>query len=292
LDECLVLADLGASINLTPLSIWRKLSLPELTSTQMILELADRSTNRPADIAKDVFVKEYVQEVLGYSESGNPTLISDPIIALSSPSLTHFKGGDFILEEIEACLTSKSIPLGIDDKDLNLEGHIHLLEELLNNDRSSSPLPPKELNAEEIKTAKSSIDEPPELKLKELPSHLEYAFLEGTDKLPVKEKQEKDKIRSKPNKNGKRGEAQKSRRPITVNSKQKVDNSNFEEHLPPIATMTDNRTMAEMLHAPIERCAEAIVVPLILAKKFELKHSLINMMTSEQFFGLKKDNPH
>nr|GEY21671.1 reverse transcriptase domain-containing protein [Tanacetum cinerariifolium] len=41
LDECLALADLGASINLMPLSIWRKLYLPELTSTQMILELAD-----------------------------------------------------------------------------------------------------------------------------------------------------------------------------------------------------------------------------------------------------------
>nr|GFC43899.1 reverse transcriptase domain-containing protein [Tanacetum cinerariifolium] len=39
-------------------------------------------------------------------------------------------------------------------------------------------------------------------------------------------------------------------------------------------------------------CAEAIVVPLILAEQFELKHSLINMMTSEQFFGLDKDNPH
>nr|GEW47397.1 reverse transcriptase domain-containing protein, chloroplastic [Tanacetum cinerariifolium] len=56
--------------------------------------------------------------------------------------------------------------------------------------------------------------------------------------------------------------------------------------------MTDNRTMAEMLRAPTEGCAEAIVVPLILAEKFELKHSLINMMTSEQFFGLEKDNPH
>nr|GFB65839.1 reverse transcriptase domain-containing protein [Tanacetum cinerariifolium] len=44
LDECLALTDLGASINLMPLSIWRKLSLPELTPTQMILELADRST--------------------------------------------------------------------------------------------------------------------------------------------------------------------------------------------------------------------------------------------------------
>nr|GEZ50837.1 reverse transcriptase domain-containing protein [Tanacetum cinerariifolium] len=56
--------------------------------------------------------------------------------------------------------------------------------------------------------------------------------------------------------------------------------------------MTDNRTMAEMLRAPTEGCAEAIVVPLILAEQFEFKHSLINMMTSEQFFGLEKDNPH
>nr|GEU36907.1 hypothetical protein [Tanacetum cinerariifolium] len=61
---------------------------------------------------------------------------------------------------------------------------------------------------------------------------------------------------------------------------------------PPVATMTDNRTMAEMLRAPTEVYAEAIVVPPILAEQFELKHSLINMMTLEQFFGLEKDNPH
>nr|GEY24801.1 reverse transcriptase domain-containing protein [Tanacetum cinerariifolium] len=56
--------------------------------------------------------------------------------------------------------------------------------------------------------------------------------------------------------------------------------------------MTDNRTMTEMLRAPTEGCAEAIVVPPILAEQFDLKHSLINMMTSEQLFGLEKDNPH
>ncbi|GJU76259.1 reverse transcriptase domain-containing protein [Tanacetum coccineum] len=55
--ECLALADLGASINLMPLSIWKKLSLPEFTPTRMILELADRSTTSPSGIAKDVFVK-------------------------------------------------------------------------------------------------------------------------------------------------------------------------------------------------------------------------------------------
>nr|GEV77535.1 hypothetical protein [Tanacetum cinerariifolium] len=75
-------------------------------------------------------------------------------------------------------------------------------------------------------------------------------------------------------------------------SKQTVENSNLEEHLPLIVTMADNRTMAEMLRAPTEGCAEAIVVPPIVAEQFKLKYSLINMMTSDQFFGLEKDNPH
>ncbi|GJY34337.1 reverse transcriptase domain-containing protein [Tanacetum coccineum] len=60
----------------------------------------------------------------------------------------------------------------------------------------------------------------------------------------------------------------------------------------PLDTMADQRTMAELLRAPTEGYAEAIVVPPILAEHFELKHSLINMMTSDQFFGLEKDNPH
>ncbi|GJR73845.1 hypothetical protein Tco_0086210 [Tanacetum coccineum] len=60
----------------------------------------------------------------------------------------------------------------------------------------------------------------------------------------------------------------------------------------PVVTMADQRTMAELLRAPTEGYAEAIVVPPILAEHFELKHSLINMMTSDQFFGLDKDNPH
>nr|GEX18394.1 DNA-directed DNA polymerase [Tanacetum cinerariifolium] len=56
--------------------------------------------------------------------------------------------------------------------------------------------------------------------------------------------------------------------------------------------MADQRTMAELLRAPTEGYAEEIVVPPILAEQFELKHSLINMMTSNQFFGIEKDNPH
>ncbi|GJV20328.1 reverse transcriptase domain-containing protein [Tanacetum coccineum] len=57
LDECLALADLGASINLMPLSVFEKLNLQGLTKTKMILELADRSTSTPTGIAENVFVK-------------------------------------------------------------------------------------------------------------------------------------------------------------------------------------------------------------------------------------------
>ncbi|GJT49712.1 reverse transcriptase domain-containing protein [Tanacetum coccineum] len=258
LVECLALADLGASINLMPLSIWKKLSLPKLTPTQMILELADRSTTSPSGIAEDVFVKvekfhflaefvvvDYVVDprvplILGRSFLRTASALIDvygeeltllvddeaitfkvvqtsrysyndvalinridvidvayPILSTSSSSLIPFEEGDFILEEIEACLTNDSIPSGIDDDDFDLEGDLLLLEKLLNDD-PSSPLPPKELHVEELKIVKSSIDDPPELELKDLPPHLEYAFLEGTDKLPVifaKNLKEDEKVR-------------------------------------------------------------------------------------------------
>ncbi|GKF59546.1 hypothetical protein Tco_0176332, partial [Tanacetum coccineum] len=135
----------------------------------------------------DIACEEYSQEVLGFfdnSESGNPTLISKLIIVISSPSLTPFEGDDFILEEIEACFASDSIPPGIDDVEFNPEGDIRLIEEMLNKD-TYSPHPPKDLKCEELKSVKSSVDEPSELELKDLPSYLEYAFLEGTNKLPV-----------------------------------------------------------------------------------------------------------
>ncbi|GKB19029.1 reverse transcriptase domain-containing protein [Tanacetum coccineum] len=57
MDICHALADLGASINLIPLSIWKNLSLPDLTPTRMTLELADRSITRPKGVAEDIFVK-------------------------------------------------------------------------------------------------------------------------------------------------------------------------------------------------------------------------------------------
>nr|GFB58978.1 reverse transcriptase domain-containing protein [Tanacetum cinerariifolium] len=57
MDEGLALADLGASINLMPLSVWEGLSLPELTPTCITLELADLSVSKPIGIAKDVSFK-------------------------------------------------------------------------------------------------------------------------------------------------------------------------------------------------------------------------------------------
>ncbi|GKD63290.1 hypothetical protein Tco_1305398 [Tanacetum coccineum] len=73
-------------------------------------------------------------------------------------------------------------------------------------------------------------------------------------------------------------------------SNQRVEPFALEES--PVVTMADQRTMVELLRIPTEGYAEAIVVPPILVEHFELRHSLINMMTSDQFFRLEKENPH
>nr|GFD26498.1 reverse transcriptase domain-containing protein [Tanacetum cinerariifolium] len=54
--KCKALADLGASINLMALFVWRKLGLPDLIPTQMTLELANRAIRTPDGIIRDVFV--------------------------------------------------------------------------------------------------------------------------------------------------------------------------------------------------------------------------------------------
>nr|GEY55526.1 DNA-directed DNA polymerase [Tanacetum cinerariifolium] len=56
-NNCLALADLRASINLMPFSIWKNLRLPTLNDTKMVLELADRTISKPTGVAKNVFVK-------------------------------------------------------------------------------------------------------------------------------------------------------------------------------------------------------------------------------------------
>ncbi|GJR83089.1 reverse transcriptase domain-containing protein [Tanacetum coccineum] len=253
MDECLALPILCASINLMPLSMWKNLSLPELTPTCMTLELTDRSITQPIGIAEDVYVKvgkfqflaDFVvvdfdanpqvplilersflktgralidvyegeltlrvgkeaitfnldQKVLDFSDvivSGNPTLYYNPIVSTSSPTLTPFGDSDFFLEEVDAFLALEDDPTSpeVDHSYYDPEGDILLLEAFLNDDPSLPPptqgnyLPEiqKELKVCEAKNDKSSIDEPPEVELKDLPPHLEYAFLEGDDKLPV-----------------------------------------------------------------------------------------------------------
>ncbi|GKA97354.1 reverse transcriptase domain-containing protein [Tanacetum coccineum] len=259
MDECLALADLCASINLMPLSVWKKLSLSELTPTCMTLELADRLISRPIDFDADPQVplilgrsflktrralidvyegeltlrvgkeavtfnldqtsrysanyndmtanridviemacEEYSQEVLGFSDviaSGDPTHYYDPIVSTSSPTLTPFGDSNFLLEEVDAFLALEDDPTSpkVDHSYYDSEGDILLLEAFLNDDPSLPPptqgnyLPeiPKEHKVCEAKNDKSSIDKPPEIELKDLPPHLEYAFLEGDDKLPV-----------------------------------------------------------------------------------------------------------
>ncbi|GKB25693.1 hypothetical protein Tco_0865094 [Tanacetum coccineum] len=89
------------------------------------------------------------------SKLDEPDLLVTPLSKLNEDECFD-PGGDFVLEEIEACLTSDSIPPGIDDDDFDPEGDILLLEKLLNDDPSSS-LPPKEFNFEELKVIKSDV---------------------------------------------------------------------------------------------------------------------------------------
>nr|GEW59104.1 hypothetical protein [Tanacetum cinerariifolium] len=128
-----------------------------------------------------------VGQTLKYSYNdadGNPA--SEQIIYASSPTLTPLGDSDFLLEETDAFLSIEddSISPKIDDYYYDYEADILLVEEFLY-DYPSPPLPLKELIFVEPKTEKYSIDKPPELELNDLPSHLEYAFLEGADKLPV-----------------------------------------------------------------------------------------------------------
>nr|GFA14387.1 reverse transcriptase domain-containing protein [Tanacetum cinerariifolium] len=235
MDECLALADLGASINLRPVSVWEGLSLPELTPTCMTLELANRSVSKQIGIAKDVsfkvgvfhFPTDFVvvdfepnlrvplilgrcflktsralidvhkgELTLHVTASGTPIPHNDPIVSATSPTLTSFGDSDFLLfEEADAILGLEDDPdsLKINPFYYDPKGNILLLEAILNSE-PSPPLPnqeqnlpsfKEELKAYEAQTVKSSVDEPPEVELKDLPPHLEYIFLEGDNKLPV-----------------------------------------------------------------------------------------------------------
>nr|GEZ72682.1 reverse transcriptase domain-containing protein [Tanacetum cinerariifolium] len=118
---------------------------------------------------------------------GDPTPSTEPIVSTSSPTLTPFGDSDFLLKETDAFLAIDDEPISpeIDEAYYDLVGDILFLEKFLNDDPLSPPLPPQELKVVEPTNEKSSIGKPPVVELKDLPSHLEYAFLEGDDKFPI-----------------------------------------------------------------------------------------------------------
>nr|GEZ69559.1 reverse transcriptase domain-containing protein [Tanacetum cinerariifolium] len=145
----------------------------------------------------DATCKEYSQE-FGFFDvaNGNSTPYYESIVSNSSPTLTPFDESDFLLlEEANAfiAIDDKLISPEIDATYYDPEGDILILEALLNSD----PLPPlpnlkdyfleihKDLKMIEPKENKSSNNELPEVELKELPPHLEYAFLGDNNKWPV-----------------------------------------------------------------------------------------------------------
>nr|GEZ25149.1 reverse transcriptase domain-containing protein [Tanacetum cinerariifolium] len=170
LDNCLALADLGASINLMPLSIWKKLRLPTLNDMKMVLELADRTISKPTGVAENVFVKV-----------GRTFLITAHALI-------------DVYEEADAFIVIDDEPIlsNIDATYYDPEGDILILEALLNNDpeplsnqKDFFPTLHKDLKVVEPKNQSFEEDEPPEVELKELPPHLEYAFLGDNGKWPV-----------------------------------------------------------------------------------------------------------
>nr|GEV26754.1 reverse transcriptase domain-containing protein [Tanacetum cinerariifolium] len=146
----------------------------------------------------DMACEEYSQEVLGFSDvivSGNPTPHYDLIVSTTSPTLTPFGNSDFLLEEVDAFLALEDDLTSpeVNQSYVDTEGDILLLESFFNNDPSLPPLNQgnylpqvrTKLKICEAKSDKSSIDQPPKVELKDLPPHLEYAFLDSDNKLPV-----------------------------------------------------------------------------------------------------------
>nr|GFC51823.1 reverse transcriptase domain-containing protein [Tanacetum cinerariifolium] len=158
----------------------------------------DQMTANKIDVT-DEACEEYFQEVLGFfnvTASGSPTPSDDPIVSPTSPTLTPFGDSDFLLfEEANAFLGLEDDPDSseLDPSYYDPEGDIQMLEVILNSDpvpslpnhEQSMPSFTNELKAREAQTIKSSVDEPPEVELKDLPPHLKYAFLEGDNKFPV-----------------------------------------------------------------------------------------------------------
>nr|GEY03760.1 reverse transcriptase domain-containing protein [Tanacetum cinerariifolium] len=105
-DHCLALTDLCASINLIPSSIWKKLRLPTLNNTKMVLELADRTISKPTGVVKNVFVKvDFV--VLDFIAGPRvPLILGRPFLSTAHALIDVYEG-EIILRHNEQSLTLK-----------------------------------------------------------------------------------------------------------------------------------------------------------------------------------------
>ncbi|GKB91781.1 reverse transcriptase domain-containing protein [Tanacetum coccineum] len=196
MDECLALANLGASMNLMPLSVWEKLNLPDLTKTRMILELADRTISTPTGIAEDVFVKvgtffflaDFV--VVDYvADPQVPLILGRPFLK-TARALIDVHGQEMTLRHDDQSVTFKVGDTStfsynniesvnrVDVIDVACEEYV---QEVYKISESGNPTSPFDLMIDSRSPSFTPFGE----KLKDLPSHLEYAFFEGDDKLPV-----------------------------------------------------------------------------------------------------------
>nr|GEY40565.1 reverse transcriptase domain-containing protein [Tanacetum cinerariifolium] len=200
--------DLGERINLRPLSIWKKLKLPTLNDTKMVLELAYRTIAKPTSVAENFFVKvgrpflSTAHALINIYEGEIILRYDDQSITLKCGDKTSISYNNFqSLNKVDLIDATYAF-LAVDDEPISPEfdatyydpeGDILILEALLNSD-PEPPLPNqqqyfpeahKDLKVVEPKNNKSSNDEPPEVELKELPPHLEYAFLGENNKWPI-----------------------------------------------------------------------------------------------------------
>nr|GEY36457.1 reverse transcriptase domain-containing protein [Tanacetum cinerariifolium] len=221
--ECLALADLGASINLMPLSMWNKLFLPDLSPTCMTLELADRSISRSVEVAEDVYVKvgtfhfsaDFV--VVDFDADPRVPLILErsflktgrALIDVFEGELTLRVGKEAITFNLDqtsrysanyndikakridiidlACEEYSQEVLGFSDVIVSSNPTPYYDPIISTTSSTLTPFGNSDFLLEEVDAFLAIEDDPtsPEVELKDLPPHLEYAFMEGGDKLPV-----------------------------------------------------------------------------------------------------------
>nr|GEV01070.1 hypothetical protein [Tanacetum cinerariifolium] len=165
---------------------WNNLFLPGLSPTCMNLELANRSISRPVRVAEDVFIKvgafRFLADFVVVDFDADPQV---PLILGRSFLKTERALIDVYKGELTLRVGKEAVTFNLNQTSRYsasydaMSGDILLLDEFLNNDPSSPRPPPQELKVAEPTNEKSSIDEPPVVKLKDLPPHLEYTFLEG-----------------------------------------------------------------------------------------------------------------